>query len=122
MRHRHSRVPSHVKSDMKCFALALGAPPGRSRRFSGRDDLRLQALTKRHFPEGFSILAAKGGWYDPARNRFIVEESRQITVRARHARVLAGWCRELAEAFRQKELLVIELGRARTFRFPGGSK
>jgi hypothetical protein len=75
----------------------------------------LRAITQRHFPEGFTILHADGGWFDPAAGRFVAEESRQILVCAPHRRRLRPWCDELARALKQKELLVVELGPAMTF-------
>jgi hypothetical protein len=80
----------------------------------------IRRITQRHFPEGFTILEASGGWFDPGTKRFVVEESRQILVCAPNRR-LAPWCRELAQAFRQQELLVVELGPARRFR-PAGKR
>lgn len=101
---------------MKCFALAIGARNSR-RRFSAADDRLLQATTERYFPNGFTVMETNGGWFDPKQKRFIKEESRHITVQAPHVRALKEWCRELAKALSQTELLVIETGVARTFRF-----
>jgi hypothetical protein len=84
-------------------------------RFRSADDLRIREITQRHFPEGFTILAARGGWFDPGSRRFVEEESRQILVCTPAGR-LGAWCRELARELHQKELLVVELGTARKFR------
>ncbi len=102
---------------MKCYSLMLGARQtgARGPRFKAGDDRRVRDITQRHFPNGFTILAARGGWFDPGAGSFIEEESRQILV-CTAARALGAWCRELAQAFRQKELLVVELGPARVFK------
>lgn len=107
---------------MQCYSLLLGArrTPGAGRRFLAKDDAEVRAITQRHFPEGFTILRADGGWFDPGRKKFIVEESRQILVRSPNRRKLSRWCDELARALKQKELLVVELGPAITFR-PGAA-
>ena len=102
----------------KCFSLLLGArnTPSAGKLFTRADDEQIRSLTFRHFPSGFSILNASGGWFDPARSRFIEEDSRQILVCAASLRALRPWLDELAAALRQKELLVIEIGPATTFR------
>lgn len=102
---------------MRCYSLLLGArhTSARGPRFRAADDRRIREITRGHFPDGFTILKASGGWFDPGSKRFVAEESRQILVCAPRQR-LAPWCRELARAFRQKELLVVELGPARMVR------
>jgi hypothetical protein len=102
---------------MKCFSLLLGArqTPGAGRRFSRRDDQVIRDLTFRYFPAGFTILNAAGGWFDPARKKFVEEDSRQILVCAERRAALRTWCEALAGALRQKELLVVELGPADAF-------
>ena len=102
---------------LRCFSLLLGArnTPG-GRRFTRADDERIHAITFRHFPEGFTILNADGGWFDPVRRRFIAEKSRQILVCATGRDALGGWCDELARALKQQELLVVEVGPASVFR------
>jgi hypothetical protein len=104
---------------MKCYSLLLGArnTPSAGPRFTRRDDEQLRAITFRYFPEGFTILNAQGGWFDPERETFIEEESRQILVCAGSARRLRSWCGELALALDQSELLVIEHGGVTTFKF-----
>lgn len=104
---------------MNCFTLILGArnTPAAGRRFLKKDDMLIRALTARHFPRGFTILAAEGGWFDPARKAFVEEASRQILVCSRRQASVRAWCADLAQALGQKELLVVELGRARTFRY-----
>ena len=102
---------------LKCFSLLLGArnTPG-GNRFTRADNARIHAITFRHFADGFTILNADGGWFDPARGRFVEEPSRQILVCAPNLRALRPWCDELARALKQAELLAVELGPAFTFR------
>jgi hypothetical protein len=104
---------------MHCFSLILGArnTPAAGRRFSKKDDEMIRALTAHHFPEGFTILNADGGWFDPERRTFVEEAARQILVCTPDRGALQAWCAALAGALRQKELLVVELGVARTFRY-----
>ena len=101
----------------KCFSLVLGArnTPSAGRHFTLADDKTIRALTFRHFPNGFTILDASGGWFDPVQRRFIEEDSRQILVSASGPRALRPWLGELAAALKQKELLLIEMGPAVTF-------
>jgi hypothetical protein len=105
---------------MKCFSLLLGARRIRTggRRFSRRDEARLHGITFRHFPEGFTVMNADGGWFDPTRGKFIREESRQVLVCTNDRRRLRAWCRELGRAFVQQELLLVEVGRATRVRMP----
>jgi hypothetical protein len=102
---------------LKCFSLLLGARNTRvgGKRFSRTDEARIHAITFRYFADGFTVLNAEGGWFDPARG-FIQEESRQILVCAPNRLSLRSWCGELAAALNQKELLVVEVGPASTFR------
>jgi hypothetical protein len=67
---------------MKLFSVLLGArnTPASGRAFTRKDDRLLRTLTSRHFPDGFTILNADGGWYDPDKARFVEEQSRQILV------------------------------------------
>lgn len=104
---------------MKCFSLILGArnTPAAGRQFSKEDDELIRGLTGRYFPGGFTILNAEGGWFDPGRKVFIEEAARQILICTPDTRALKAWCTALARALHQKELLVVELGTARTFRY-----
>lgn len=106
---------------LRCFSLLLGArsTPGAGRHFLKKDDERLREVTFRHFPNGFTVLNADGGWYDHSRG-FIAEESRQIIVCAPTLAAVRRWCGELAHVLQQKELLVVEVGPAATFRAPAG--
>jgi hypothetical protein len=102
---------------LKCFSLLLGArhTPGAGKRFTRADESRIHEITFRYFPDGFTVLNAEGGWFDPARG-FIAEASRQILVCAANRAALRPWCGELSRALEQDELLVVELGPASTFR------
>lgn len=102
---------------LKCFSLILGArnTPSAGKRFTRADEQRIREITFRHFPDGFTVLNADGGWFDPQRG-FIEEESRQILVCAKSLRSLRRWCDELARAMQQKELLVVEVGAASAFK------
>jgi len=102
----------------KCYSLLLGArqTPGAGRTFASEDDARLREITARHFPEGFTILQAGGGWFDPARREFIEEESRQVLVATSRPALLRPWCDELGRALNQQELMLVELGATAAFR------
>ncbi len=101
----------------KCFSVLLGAraTPHAGRKFTRKDDAEIRALTARYFPGGFTILHAEGGWFDPRQAEFIEEQSRQLLVLTSDRRLLRAWCAALAEALQQEELLVVEIGPARTF-------
>lgn len=103
---------------MKCYSLSIGSETtGGRRRFTRAADRLVQAITQQHFPDGFTIVEAAGGWFDPQRGRFLREESRQVIVSADRVTRLHPWCAQLAEVLHQKELLVIELGPRLRFRF-----
>ncbi len=97
----------------RSWSLLLGArtAAGRTKSFSKADDRRLQDITTRHFPHGYTILQAAGGWFDPQHAKFVREESRQIMVCNVSRVAMLRWAREVGEAFQQKELMVVELGR-----------
>jgi hypothetical protein len=103
---------------MKCFSLLLGArnTPASQARFTLADEELLRAITFRHFPDGFTVLNADGGWFDPRQRKFVEEESRQIIVCAPSRRPLRAWLDELAAALKQSELIVVEMGRSTTHR------
>ena len=103
---------------LKCYSLLLGArnTPARGKQFSPEDEERIRSITFQHFPDGFTILNADGGWFDPNEKRFVEEESRQILVCAPSLRSLQPWCDELARALEQTELLVVAMGPAASFR------
>ena len=97
---------------MKCFSLLLGArnTPSGGDRFDPNEEEQIRSITFRHFPDGFTILNANGGWFDPQVGKFVAEESRQILVTAERVGALRPWCDELGAALQQKELLVVEMG------------
>jgi hypothetical protein len=103
----------------KCFSLLLGARNTKAagRSFSRRDEALIREITFRHFPDGFTILNAEGGWFDPDRKQFIEEHARQILVNASSRAQLRAWCDDLAVALGQRELLVVEVGPTHAFRF-----
>jgi hypothetical protein len=103
---------------MKCYSLLVGArnAGGGGHGFSAADDRRIREITFRSFPNGFTILNADGGWFDPATGRFVREKSRQILVCTARPQTVWTWCRRLLRALGQQELLVVELGRGRTVR------
>ena len=102
---------------MKCFSLILGArnTPTAGKKFSKRDDAIIRDITANHFPGGFTVLNADGAWFDRETRRFIEEESRQLLVCTARRADLHAWCQELGRALKQKELLIVELGRASSF-------
>lgn len=84
---------------------------GARRTFSARDERIIQEITTRHFPGGYAILSASGGWFDPARRRFIREDSRQVLICGAPLAAVRRWARELGAALGQKELLLVAHGR-----------
>ena len=98
----------------KCWSLMVGSRSlARKRRtFAPADDRHLREITTRHFPTGYTILHADGGWFDPARGKFVREESRQVLICSAELAAVRRWAQELGAALQQKELLVVELGRA----------
>ena len=97
---------------MQWYALTLGArnTPAAGRKFSRRDDALIRRITRKHFPDGFTIVEAKGGWWDSSGTRFVREESRQIQVGTRALATVRRWARELGAALGQSELIVLKLG------------
>lgn len=85
----------------------------KGRSFLRTDDKLLQIITARFFPNGYTILEARGGWFDPHRRRFLREDSRQIIVTSNSSGAVRAWARTLGAALRQKELLLVQLGTAR---------
>lgn len=101
---------------LPAYAVMIGVreDPGLSR----TDDRVIQEITCRHFPDGFTITEARGGWWDPARRKFIRERSRQIQVRSGDGRSVLAWVRALGRRLRQKEILLVKTGLARTVPIP----
>ena len=102
---------------MKCYSVLVGSNNTRGT-FARRDATLLEKITARHFPEGFTILAAAGRWYDPTLKSFRKEQARQVILCTTNARRVRKWCIELGQALRQKELILVESGRATRIR-PG---
>lgn len=99
----------------RCWSLLVGSHHfGGSGRFSRANDRRLQEITAEYFPVGYTILNASGGWYDPEKQRFIREESRQVLVCTGDRRAVKKWAKALGRALHQKELLLVEHGTAAT--------
>ena len=88
----------------------------RRRRFSRADDGLLQSITAEHFPSGYTILEARGGWFDPSTRRFVREDSRQILITSGSMRRVRAWGKALGVALHQKELLLVQVGAARTIK------
>jgi hypothetical protein len=114
IRHRRRRIFSDTMASNKCWSLMVGSRSlsRRGRTFAPADDRHLREITTRHFPTGYTILHADGGWFDPVRRKFMREESRQVLICAAGLGAVRRWAQELGAALQQKELLVIELGRA----------
>lgn len=99
---------------IRCWSLLIGSQRvGHGPSFRKAHEQLIQRLTAGHFPNGYTILAAQGGWYDPARRRFIREATRQVLVTASSVARVRAWARALGRALRQKETLLVELGPAR---------
>ena len=103
---------------MHSYSVTLGArnTPAAGRRFLPSDDALIQRITREHFPGGFTILEAKGGWWDPQKSQFIKEHSRQVSVASASVKKVRRWARALGIALAQKELLVCSTGRVRRVR------
>jgi hypothetical protein len=99
---------------MQCWSLLIGASRLRAqaRRFSRADERRIQRITAEHFPSGFTVLAATGGWFDPDQGKFVVEESRQVIICGASAAAVRIWAEMLGRVLRQKELVVMRQGDA----------
>jgi hypothetical protein len=102
----------------RCFSLLIGArnTPRGGERFQRADERTIRKLTVKYFPNGFTILNAKGVWYDAEKKKFVREESRQILISTSNRRLLLAWGRRLGRELSQKELILVELGPVRTLR------
>src|SRR5688572_7278294 len=90
------RAAIRTLSMTSCWSILIGARRIGSRRtFSRADDKRLQAITAEHFAAGYTILEARGGWFDPSIRKFVREESRQILVTSNSARAVQAWANVL---------------------------
>jgi hypothetical protein len=105
----------------QCWSLLIGASrmKGGRHMFSPRDERVLQEITTRHFPDGYTILRASGGWFDPTRRRFIREDSRQVLICGAPQAAVRRWARELGAALGQKELLLVAHGRGLLLKIGG---
>jgi hypothetical protein len=97
-----------------CWSILIGARRLGSRRtFTRADEKRLQAITADHFADGYTILEARGGWFDPSSRKFVREASRQILVTSNSPRAVRAWAKALGAALHQKELLIVKVGSVR---------
>ena len=102
-----------------CWSVLIAARRIGSRRaFSRADEKRLQEITAEHFGDGYTILEARGGWFDPSIRKFIREDSRQILITSNSVRVVRAWARALGAALSQKELLLMKVGDVRRVWIP----
>ena len=100
-----------------CWSILIGARRIGSRHtFSRADEKRLQEITTKHFAAGYTILEARGGWFDPSMRKFIREDSRQILITSNSMRAVRAWAKALGAALSQKELLLIKAGDVRRVR------
>jgi hypothetical protein len=97
---------------MNCYSLTIGArnTPGAGAVFSVKDENTIEETTRRHFPDGSTILRSKGSWYNPVSRVFVREDSRQIHVCAARRQDLKGWYTELCYAMHQDALMLVDLG------------
>jgi hypothetical protein len=114
---KNSRRTRRSPSSLICFSILIGAGSSSAGgKFSRQRERLIREITKTYFPEGSSILNAEGSWLDAKKRRYVREEARQILVCAASKRELQPFCRALVTALKQKELLIVELGRATAFR------
>ena len=98
---------------MKLYAVFLGSRRLRkAARFTAVDDRRLCEATATHFPSDFTIVAAKGTWWNARTQRLEREESREIHVSAKRIQRVRKWARSLGKLFGQQEVLLVEVGRS----------
>lgn len=105
-----------TRKSQLCFSVFVGAANRIGRgRFSSRRENILRDVTQKYFPQGATILNAKGTWLNPDTREFADEEARQVLVCAPSRAALRPWCEALMAALNQKELLVVQLGSATRF-------
>ncbi len=106
------------RSIIKAYSICIGArhTRGGGKRFHPADQRLIEAITQKHFPAGFTITNAKGGWFDAALGKLVKEESRQIIVGGGEGRKIARWCRDLAIALNQREIVAVKLGTMSVYR------
>lgn len=99
---------------MKTYSLLVGARAAfNSGEFSPAQERLLLNVTREHFPQGFTLLRARGGWWNPDAQRFEREESREVRVVCSAYRPVLAWARGVCTALKQKEVLITEIGCAR---------
>lgn len=99
---------------MKTYSLIVGARTvSGSVRFEPSQEKRLLDITREHFPDGFTLLCARGGWWNASTHRFEKEESREVRVVSANNAKVVQWARAVGTALKQKEVLVTEIGRVR---------
>ncbi|MFT3867538.1 MAG: DUF3574 domain-containing protein [Nibricoccus sp.] len=99
---------------MKAFSLLVGARNKR-RKFTLEDEKLLKKVTAKYFPSGFTILDASGVWFDGGNASLRREQARQLLVCTNQPKKLKPWSVEVGKVFGQKEVLLLELGKARRF-------
>jgi hypothetical protein len=100
---------------MKSYSILIGSNNARGT-FARKDDTLLQTITARYFPDGFTILAASGSWYNAKEKTFRKEEAREVLICTKRPKTVKKWCNEIGRALRQKELILVETGRAKRIR------
>ncbi len=107
------RTPNSLR--MKSYSVLIGSNNSRGS-FAQRDDTLLQTITARYFPDGFTILAASGNWYNAKEKKFRKEAAREVLICTKHTKVVKKWCNEVGRALGQEELILVETGRAKRIR------
>lgn len=82
------------------------------RGFGAANERLVHEITRKHFPDGYSVVHLQGGWYDPAAQSFVREQSRQIMVRSSSRLFATRWARELGNALHQREVVLLRMGSA----------
>lgn len=101
---------------MNSYAVSVGArnSAAAGHRFSARDERLIRKVTRAYFPNGFTILEARGGWWDPDKKNFVREETRQIQVNSSSWPAVRRWALHLGRTLGQKEIVVARTGTAVT--------
>ncbi len=99
---------------MKTYSLLVGSRAlSGNAKFQSHQDKLLQDTTREHFPGGFTILRARGGWWNSTTKRFETEESREVRVVTSRYQAVARWARAIGAVLGQREVILTESGRAR---------
>src|SRR5215216_4138391 len=107
------RLPLSGRAN-ECYAVLIGSRRGRG--FSKRDERELQTITRKYFPEGFTIIETQGGWWNAETATFVRETSRQIQVCSQKRKRVNTWAQALGRKLDQKEILLVKVGSARRIR------